>query len=208
MAVLTFLASFLPLGVGVARYKKLNLAMRAFAAFCCVICVELVVEFVLAFHHINNNFVSNAGLGIEALCLAAVYTLSVDMKSVRRVIIASAVVFVCVWVPDKMFFEDPKQINEAMCIFSSTYVIVISVIALHTVARTTTNPLSDEPIFWITSANILLSSGDIFVLGTSNELLAMGVSYFTAAWYINWSLDIIAYILFTKALLCKAAQHE
>ena len=208
LAYITGFTSLLPAAVGIASYNRISFALKAFAALCIVVCVELAAEFVLAFHQINNSFISNAGLGIEALFLAAVYVLALDVKTVRRVIVAFAILFVCVWVPDKIFFEDPKLINEGMCIISSIFIIAISVITLHTIARKTTNPLTDEPLFWITSANILLSTGDIFVLGMSNELLAMGVPYFTAAWDINWSLDIISYILITKAFLCTVTPQE
>ena len=194
--------------VGLARFSRLSIALKALTVFCIMLCAESAAEFYLAFHATNNSFVSNAGLGIEALFLAAVYAIALDVKSVRRMIVVLSIVFVCIWVPDKIFFEDPKAINEAMCIISGIFTIVISVIALHTVAKRTTSSLTDEPLFWIATANILASTGDMFVLGVSNELLAMGVSYFTAAWYINWSLDIISYIFYIKAFLCKATPEK
>lgn len=205
MGPISAVTSLIPVAVGVSRYKKLNFAMKAFSAFCIVVSVETAAEYVLAFHQINNNFISNAGLGIEPLSVAAVYALALDDKRIRKALLALMIVFVCVWVPDKIFLEIPTEMNEEMSFVSNIFMIAISIIALHTIARRTTDTLISEPLLWITTANILLAAGDMFVLGLSNEILAMGVSYFTAAWTINWSLDTVSYILFAEGLLCKGA---
>jgi len=80
----------------------------------------------------------------------------------------------------------------------------MSAVVLHTVARTTTRVLIDEPLFWVTTANLLGAAGAIFVLGAGNELMAMGMQYFVAAWNLNWALETAVYLLFLRGLFCRA----
>ena len=208
LAIITAPASLLPVVVGLLRYSKLSLSMKVLLVFCIITSAEIAAEWVLAFHQINNLFLANTGVGIEVLFIASVYVIALDVKNVRIVIVVITALFMCLWVPDRIFLEVPGQINESMAIASRVVISAISIIALHTVARRTTGSLTDEALFWVTTANIRLSTGDIFVLGFSNELLANGISYFTAAWDINWSLDIIAYVLFSKGFFCKATTQS
>jgi len=196
-------ASLLPLSVGIVRYKKLSTAMKVFLLFCLLTCLEIVAEFILSYRGINNLFLGNSSFPVETAFIAAVYAFALEGKKVRGVIITLGGIFLFIWTVDKIFFDLPGSINEEMAILSRIFIIVLSVIALHTTARRTMLALTDEPLFWLTSGNLLYSAGIVLLLGLSNEIAAMGVSYFIAAWNINWSLDIIANVMFAKGFLCK-----
>ena len=177
--------------------------MKVFLLFCAIIGVEVALEFALSLRNINNIFLGNSSLVIEVVFIAVVYALAINGKKVRAAIAALTVIFVCIWLPDKIFFEVPGHFNEEMAIVSRVFIIALSIIALHTVAKRTTNALTDEPLFWLASANILYAAGVIFVFGLGNHLIEMGNSYFLAAWNLNWSLDVLANIMFARGFLCK-----
>ena len=202
LAVVSGSAAFIPPGVGLLRFTRQSLAMKVFVAACVLSCLEIWVEYILALNHTNNLFIANYGLAFEVLSTAGVYVLALEGRRVRRLLLAIAAVFLVIWTLDKIFWDVQGQMNEEMGIASRFFIIGLSIIALHTVARRTTGFLTDEPLFWITSANILLSTGVTFLLGMSNELMQLGTDYFTAAWNINWSLEIVGYLMFAKGFLC------
>jgi hypothetical protein len=201
--VLVACASLLPAGVGIWRFKKLSVAMKVYATLCVLSTLEIAGEFVLTFDNRKSTILSNSALGVEAVALMAVYALAVNEKTVRRVMVALVLFFVCIWAPGVWFLHAPTQFNEEMAIVSRISILFSSVIALYAIARRTTRSLTDEPLFWITSGNIFFSTGVIFILAVSNDLLALSTPYFTAAWNLNWSLVIVADIVFAKGLLCR-----
>jgi len=205
--ILAGCASLLPAGVGVSRFSRMSSAMKVYALLCVLSSLEIAAEFILFFFHQSGIIVSNIALGIETVFITAVYAIALDMKIVRRVMLVLGACFVGIWVPGIIFIQSPTQFNQAMAIASRIFILVASVIALYVVAKSTAVSLTDEPLFWITSGNILYASGLIFLLAVSNDLLALSPPYFTAAWDLNWSLIIIANVLFAKGLLCKATSQ-
>lgn len=205
--ILAGCASLLPAAVGVSRFSGQKPAMKVYTLLCVLSSLEIAVEFALVFFHQNGIFVSNIALGIESVLMMIVYAIALDVRSVRRTMLVMGACFVCIWVPGIIFIQAPGQFNQAMALATRIFILVPSVIALYVVARRTAVSLTDEPLFWITSGNILYSSGLIFILAVSSDLLALSPPYFTAAWNLNWSLMIVADVLFTKGLLCRTTSQ-
>jgi hypothetical protein len=95
-----------------------------------------------------------------------------------------------------------------MAVASRIFIIVISVFMIHTIVKRIDLPLTDEPMFWVSSGTLIYSTGVFLIIGLANELLKMGASYFRAAWYINWSLIIIVNVMYAKGFFCTAKSPE
>src|SRR5208283_163223 len=194
----------IPVIAGIVRFKRLCNAMKVFLLFCIITCTEIVGEYVLGRKHINNTFLSNYSFLIESACIVKVYLLSVESKKVKQIIFALALLFLCIWIIDKIYFEVPNQLNDEMAIASRVFIILISIVAIHSIVKQMNHPFTDEPIFWASSGIVIYSSGVFLIVGLSNEILKMGTSYFLAAWYINWAIAIISNLMYTKGFFCTA----
>ena len=194
----------IPVIAGIVRFKRLNGAMKVFLLLCIITCAEVVGEYVLGQKHINNTFLSNYSFLIESVCIVIVYLLSVESKKVKQIICALALLFLCVWIIDKIYFEVPNQLNDEMALASRAFIILISIVAIHSVVKQIIHPLIDEPIFWASSGLVIYSSGVFLIVGLSNQLVKMGITYFLAAWHINWAMAIISNLMYTKGFFCKA----
>ena len=109
---------------------------------------------------------------------------------------------------DKIYFEAPNRLNDKMAIASRVFIIVISVFMIHSIVKHIDHPLTEEPMFWVANGNLMYSTGVLFVVGLSNELLKMGPSYFLTAWHINWSLAIVANVMYAKGFFCTAKSPQ
>ncbi len=194
----------IPVIAGIVRFKHLSNAMKVFLLFCIITCAEVVGEYVLGRKHINNTFLSNYSFLIESAIIVTVYLLSVESKKVKQIIFALALLFLCIWIIDKLYFEVPNQLNDEMALASRVFIILISVVTIHSIVKQMNHPFTGEPIFWASSGIVIYSSGVFLIVGLSNELLKMGTSYFLAAWYINWTMAIISNLVYTKGFFCKA----
>jgi len=194
---------FIPSGVGIARFKTCSLNIKLVIVFCCFMCSEVVVELFLSLNHINNIFLSNLSFLVEPAFLSVIYIFSVEKKRTRNLLGGLAVLFVVVWLIDKMLYENPQELNNPMAAASRIFIIAISIFVLHSIMKNTDRSLVDDPIFWISTGWIIYSAGVFLVFGLSEELMKAGLQYFVAAWYINWTLLILSNLMFTKGLLCK-----
>ena len=202
--------SFLiPMVAGILRYRKLNGPMRMLFFLSLFSAVEVEFEYILPLTGTKNNlFLPNTSFLAETVFFGVVYLLAVTNRKVQNSIFAMVMVFLAVWIIDKAFFEVPGRLNGEMGIVSRAFILTMSILVLHEVAKSTSISLVDEPIFWVTTAAILYSSGALFIYGLMNDLVKMGKSYFMAAWYINWSLAIISNLMFTKGLSCKTLPQK
>jgi ABC-type transport system involved in multi-copper enzyme maturation permease subunit len=103
-----------------------------------------------------------------------------------------------------VFFRDPDHINSGMAMISRTFLIVMALVTLQSAIKDEKLHLLERPVFWVVMGVVLYSAGTLLVVGLSNQLLELGVPYFVVAWHINWSLLIIANLLYTKGMLCKS----
>lgn len=195
--------SALPAIAGGIRYRRLNLPTKIVFVYCVITALQEFGLLLIAHVYHSNLSWANFFLGLEPVLLGTIYSIALGRGMQRRLVILIGILFVAFWVPDRLFYEVPGRLNESVGMWSRIAVVAMSIIVLHTIAHTTTSVLTDEPFFWFTTASLLNSAGAIFVLGTGNELFAMGMSYFQAAWNLNWSLDLTSYLLYTRGFFCK-----
>jgi hypothetical protein len=207
---LAYIASFtylIPLLAGISRFEWLDRTMRIFFLLCVWSCVEVFAEYMLSVRDINNAFIINYFLLIDALFLFVLYLFSIGDRRIRRNIFVLALLFICIWIVDKIFFAVPDQMNSEMAVTSQIFIIVASIVVVQAVMKRTSNLLIDEPIFWVAAGYVLYSAGVLVIFGLSNELLKLGPVYFKVSWHINWSLTIVANLMFARVFYCRARRQ-
>jgi hypothetical protein len=211
LPVIGYVADFsfvIPAIAGIIRFKHLSNAMKVFLLFCSFACVDVAGEMVLSHKNTNNAFLANYFVLGECAFIFTVYFFSIGSKKIKQIISSLAFLFLCIWMVDKIYFETPNQLNVEMAVASRIFIIVISVFMIHTIVKRIDHPLTDEPMFWVSSSTLVYSAGIFLIIGLANELLKMGASYFRAAWYINWSLIIIVNVMYAKGFFCTTKSPE
>ena len=201
-----FVASLVPVSVGFVRFRSIGRPMKVLTVLCVLSLVSATAAFILGRFNINNHFISNAYMPVEVVLIMLVYFFSARVTKHRRVLVGSAVLFVAVWIIDKVLFEIPNQISSRMALVSRLLLIASSLFMISVASNDATAKLSDKAVFWIAAGVILYSAGTFIGVGLANRLLELNVTLFDIAWHINWSLLIISNLFYTKGLLCKSQQ--
>jgi hypothetical protein len=199
-------ASYLfPAIAGIVRYKRLNSAMKVFSIFCVFTFLMEIFELILNRKHVNNTSISNYYVPVELIFISIVYLLSIGSKRTQRAIWALTLLFLCIWILDKIYFDVQGQTNIEMAVTSRIFIILISVSTIYAIVNQLNRPVTHEPIFWVSSGTLIYSTGVTIILVLMNELLKMGIAYYQSAWYINWSLEILCNSIFVAGFFCTPA---
>ena len=177
--------------------------MRFLAVLCVVACIQLVAENIVGYLYGNNYFLVDYYTVVEMSLLAAVFFFSAK-SNVRRLAVAVLFFsFIAYWVIDMLQKPDPQLINTKLAMVSRVFLIAMSLVGFQNVLAGEASAISRAPVFWVSFAVALYSAGTLVVFGLSNELLKMGFVYFSAAWYINWTLVIVVNLMYSKGMLCR-----
>jgi hypothetical protein len=171
---------------------------------CVLACVDVAAQHFVALWMGNNLFLSHFYVVLEFLMLSAVFYWSVPLKSTKNVLLMAGAAFVVFCAADLIFFYDPNQINTVLQLVDRIILIVMSIITLQAVMRDEGSSLFQRPVFWAAISVILYSAGTLMAVGLGNQLMALGWSYVVFAWDINWTLIIIANILYARGMMCKS----
>ncbi len=204
LAIIAAITYLIPLIAGMSRFKWLNRTMRIFLLLCLCSCLQVISEYILSVKKINNLFLINYYFLLDDLFLSIVYSFSIEERKTKRIILTLALLFACIWIVDKMYFAVPGQMNTEMGVTSRIFIIVASIVIVQALMKKTNTLLIDEPVFWVSTGSVLYSTGVLLILGLGNELTKIGSFYFYVAWHINWSLAIVANLVFTRSFYCRA----
>jgi len=199
-----FGASFVPVVVGLYRYRTIPGPMKILTLLCILSLVIAAIEFILGRLKIPNQFLANYYVPVELLLIALIYFLSMKTAKERKLIGGGVALFMLVWMMDKIFIEVPDQMNSNIAAVSRLFLIALSILMISAIARDETSTLSDKSIFWVAVGVIVYSTGTFIIAGVGSRLLKIDVSLFVIAWHVNWVLLIVANLLYTKGLLCKS----
>jgi len=199
-----FVSSLVPLSVGLVRYRSIARPMKILTLLCVLSFVNAATQFILGRLKISNQFIGNAFVPVEVLLIILIYFFSTGLSKYRRIVVGSGILFMLVWIIDKLFFEIPNQINPEMAVVSRLFLVAMSLLMISVASGVEIPRLRDKSVFWVAAGVILYSTGTFLAVGLGNRLLEMNVSFFIIVWHINWSLLIVANLLYTKGLLCKS----
>ena len=207
LAHISALTYLIPVLAGTWQFKRLDYPMKIFFLLCVLSLIGVAIEYILSIKHINNSFLINYYFLLDSLFLSVVYSYSIEDKRTKRIILILTMLFIVSWVVDKLMFAVPHQMNSEMAVTSRVYIIVASTLMVLAIMKKTDSLLVDRPVFWVSTGYVLYSAGVVLIFGLSNELLKLGMLYFAVAWHINWSLAIVANLMFTRSFFCKAKQQ-
>ena len=197
-------SALVPGTLGMWRFRTLARPMKLFAVFCLAAVLNVLLEFALSRMNIKNYFLSDLYFFISVPFLGLIYFLSVTDPFARSALRILSVLFVLIWLVQKVFFADPTELSSTLAMITAIFLVIMSILTFNGLLKSSASSLSSEPIFWVLTGTIVYYSGSFAVMGLGNLLLKNSVSLFVAAWYINWILTVAAMLLYARGFLCKS----
>ena len=192
----------LPAGIGLARFKRLRRAMKLFAILMVLTLLQVAAQIIVPYFGYSNYFLLNSFIPIECGLFLAVFYLA-TASATSKALLGSGIAFILVfWIYYTVFIDVATQLNNPLSAAAGGLIAIAGAGALFELTRDTATPLTTRPLFWVGAGAVLYSAGTLFILGLSNRLLALGIEYFAAGWYVNWILTIISNLMYTKGFLC------
>ncbi len=177
--------------------------MKVLAVLAGLACLELIAEYVVQRLIHYNTFLPRYYEALELLMIGWVYYLSFRKKGIRLVVVLLCAFFTIVWLIQVPHLYESHTVVGSTQILSRIVLVALSLVAFQSIGEVATNRLIEVPLFWVSLGVLLYSAGTLIVFGLGNEILKMGMSYFAAAWSLNWLLSIAANLFFAKAFLCR-----
>src|SRR3990172_9260294 len=117
-------SSFLTAMVGLVRFRGIDIGAKALAILCVVNYCEGSAAFLLSMMKIRNLELLNDYRPVELLLTACVFYLMVESRFAKKLLVVSSSVFVLVWIADKIYLDDPAQLNNRMALLSRVIAVV------------------------------------------------------------------------------------
>ena len=193
----------LPALAGGFFWKRSSNAIKVFTALCCITVIEVSISYALGRSGIRNNVVSNYYRLIEVVLLLWCYLLWLRSQALVRITKLVGVIFFLSWLADEVWFPNTSQINSVMAIVARLVIIGATIALFSDILSSSNIPFLKHPMFWIGAGELLYCCGTILVLAFSNITLKLGMSYFTALWYVNWGAAILSNILYARSFFVR-----
>lgn len=185
------------------RFRNLNRGMKILALLCILACIEFVLELVMASLLHYNTFVTDYYEFVELCVVCSVFLISAVNRSVRLIVLLMGVGYVVYWLFNIPSPYSQEVISGNTSIVSRMVMVAMSVVMMYSVSLHRPGRMIGAPIFWMSLGVLLYNSGSVVVFAFADILLKIGLPYFSAAWNINWILNIAAYLFYSQAFLCK-----
>lgn len=197
------LSFFLPAITAWYRWKQLDVLFKIVAVYTWYTIAYLIVEVTYSITGTPNLHLSNINELVIVGVMLGVYYRYLEQNLIRDIIQYAGIAFVLVWLINKFFFENPEQMSELVQAGGRALLIGFSVVVQYELFKRAQKRITQEPLFWLTTAIIIYCAGSLAVMTMSNTLLKMDLAYFTALWHFNWGAILIANILITRSFLCR-----
>jgi hypothetical protein len=197
-------SSLVPAIVGWIYRKNHGVAMNRFVLYCIVAALNVVVALVLSRLGVHNLFLFGIYSLVSVVLMGYVFWSATGTRWVRQMLLSSLLVFFLAWLTLEFILAPASGLNTPLVMATSFWFVMMSVIILDDLLKTSKSGLTESPIFWVLTGTIVYYAGTFVVLGLGNQLMKLGNSVFAAAWNVNWILTIAANLIYTKGMMCKS----
>jgi hypothetical protein len=193
----------IPVIIGLARVRKLPLSMRLLWLMCLSALVEIAFARYVGHLRIKNYFVSEYYRIVEVSFVYVVYIVSTTSWNRKLTIVSMWILFSFVWLGTILFSHGTQQIGGGISVVARLFLVAASLVVIQPLMADSSVRLVDKSLFWMVAAVLIYSTGSMVVIGLSDRLFRANYWLLYVAYHVNWSLEIAANLLYSKALLCK-----
>jgi hypothetical protein len=189
--------------VGWLRYRDLPRSLKYLEWLAAVNVIVALTELVLGYYHTNNLWILHLSTAAEYIFLFFVFYFWMEDRLSRSILKLCLLVFILLWAVSKFTFEPFRMADDLTASISKVMQIVFSTFLLLHIVRESNLVWLKDPRFWTASGTIIYSAGSLFIFSMFTNMLQVSAERLVLVWYVNWTLIILANLLYIRAFLCR-----
>ena len=197
-----------PVAAGAAKFRSLDKSLKSLLTLQIIYSSICLIQLFQALNDINNLWTSHVYIIIEYSFLLWIISSWQRSPKVKNILLASIAVFALFWICASMFLE---HFDEPASYTNSLSRLVYCAVALYTLrhlALESAISLLKEPRFWIVSALLVSSSGDLMFYSLRGVMAGLSMEDLKLAFSIHWILAIISNLLYSQGYLCRSPRNS
>lgn len=192
-----FLATLMPITIGIIKYRALSLELRSIFWFCVMVFIMDGIGRILWLSSISNLFLGHIHTIAEFLLLANAYRIALRGFVKPLLIPAIMVLFTLLAVCNTLFLQGFKFNNSNIKIIESVLLIAFTLVFFYKLGRDLiVARLEKYPMFWVNCAVLVYFSSSLFIFLYSNYILLYSKQLGIRAWFVH----ALFFILFNAIL--------
>lgn len=195
-------AVILPTLVGLLVFNRLEKDLKLLFGLFSFHSILTIMQFIMAFHRINNLWTSHVYYLVEVVILCHVFSNWAGSPGARRIFSWLSLAYVVFWTVIKVSVESFATWALYTPTVSRILLIGLSLHVLMVLAAKIEIPLYREPRFWFAAGFLVLFSGSLMYYGFRTLILQFSFDAMNTALTVNWVNTIFSNSLHIIGFLC------
>ncbi|NIU00146.1 MAG: hypothetical protein GWN01_04160 [Nitrosopumilaceae archaeon] len=202
-AWLSMFSAFLLMFIGILRYKYLPQEIRLLLLFFIIVVANESFTTYMTFKEKNTYWIFHIYTLIEYSLLILVLSYWQKNKVLRQSLLWSILFYGMIWLVAKISIEKVTHFDNITAAISHIILVGVATYTFYTMSKENFRNLFRDPRFWISSGIIIYYTGNLLWLIFGNVMLSWPLTYLTIAWYLHWSINILANVFYAGGFLCQ-----
>lgn len=203
LAIASMVSNLLPVVVGVFFRKRLSRGSKLYLALLIFYIPVLILQFTLLIERINNTWILHFYTLIECWVVLSMYSVESSSETLKNLVKWLVYFYSAIWLIAKFTVESFTLYDNYTSTLAALLMVMFAMHGLIDLQRQSGPPIFRKSQFWISTGILIYSVGTMPLFSIANVLLRRPLEEFEGFWAINWSLTILANLIYTKAFTCK-----
>ncbi len=201
LTVFSVCSVLIPLATGLILFSRLTLELKLLLFLFFIVAIVEGYTFYLFMNHRNPYWVHHIYVPIEYTIIATIFSFWQRKSWAKKIIRLSILPFLvlCVW--DISGGGDLKAFNAFPISVAYTLYVGISAYTLVNLNHGSDKSVARDCRFWIGTALLIYSAGALAYFSFHDMIVD---NYLIGIWAAHLVLNIIAYMLYSVGIMCKA----
>lgn len=194
----SFIASFLSWKTLPGRFRLFSLMLGV------TLIIESFAFYYLFYAKVPTQFMYHFYLPLTYGILAYIYAGNVQAAWLKKLILVSIPGFAALHLYLTLFVQKLHAVNSYAVVVASFLIVALALQFFFQLLQQEESsvPLLRNPLFWISSGNLIFYAGVFFLMGLLNFIMRELPDLAPKLMYINYSLNYILYTLYSIGFLC------
>lgn len=183
-------------------FDRMGKNLKFLSAYLVLAMVVDTLQFILAMRHIDNRWTSQWFLPVQFILLVLVYNYSKDHdRTLFRLVGPLGLFALCYAFTLVHFYPIPRWFAYVKPT-TALIIVILSCKSLIELIKHSSEPIGKEPMFWVSSANLLYFAGTAILYGLSKEIFSSSLEVMRIAWSTQSVVNVASNILYIRGFLC------
>ncbi len=198
---LSYLILFVPLGIGLYKYKRLIKEQKLLLLIIIALIVNDGLTFYLREQNQSNLWVYHYYVPIQFCLITVLYRHMLKLIVSGKVMVFIGMIFVLFSLANTLFLQGIEQFNTNAILISNVVFVLFSLLFFYQLLKA---PLIEElerlPQFWINLAVLIYYSSSSVLFYMVNHVLKIDTKSLAIVWTVNIGLYVILNCLYSVGL--------